>query len=178
MEGGTDCTMTVKAIGALLIVAGCSAYGFLMALFWKREEVILRQLVEALEYMQCDLKYHVTPLPDLCRKVSCRMHGTTGYYFRTLAEELEKQYLPDAAVCAEAAALSLGYLPDRIKRAFELLRTTLGIFDLEGQVLGLESVRAYCKSELQSMATNRNEQLRNYRTLGVCMGIALAIILV
>ena len=178
MEGGTDRAMTVKAIGMLLIAGGCSAYGFLMALFWIREERILRQLMETLEFMRCDLQYHVTPLPDLCRNVSNRMHGTIRCYFDSLAVELEKQYLPDAAVCAETAAVTLGNLPERIKRAFELLGTSLGQFDLEGQLLGLESVRAYCRAELESMAVNRNERLRSYRTLGICMGIALAIILV
>jgi stage III sporulation protein AB len=60
--------MTVRWIGAILIVAGCGGVGFGMALHYKREESTLRQLLKILEMFCCELEYRMTPLPELFMK--------------------------------------------------------------------------------------------------------------
>ena len=59
-----------------------------------------------------------------------------------------------------------------------LLGESLGRFDINGQLKGLESVRSSCRTALDSMTENREVRLRNYQTLGLCAGAALAIILI
>ena len=71
---------------------------------------------------------------------------------------------------------------DRIVRgAFGDNRTgtdQIGRFDLEGQLQGLESVRVYCRDQLDNLAKDRDVRLRSYQTLGLCAGAALAILFV
>ena len=62
--------MSIKLIGAALIIAGCDGVGFSMAAAHRREESALRQLIGALDYMGCELQYHLTPLPELCRSAA------------------------------------------------------------------------------------------------------------
>lgn len=170
--------MTGKVIGALLIVVGCGGFGFSITASFKREEIALRQLIAALDYMQCELQYRLTPLPDLCRQASEESKNTIGKFLLYLANELESQISPDVSSCVHAALACSGNLPDRVVNALELLGSSLGRFDAEGQIRGLEAVRTYCRGELDAMAVNRDVRLRSYQTLGLCAGAALAILFV
>ena len=60
--------MTYKWIGAILVVAGCGGFGFSLASAHRREIQLLRHLNICVQYMQCELKYRLTPLQDLCRQ--------------------------------------------------------------------------------------------------------------
>lgn len=170
--------MTGKIIGACLILAGCGGFGFAMTASYKREEAALRQLVAALDYMQCELQYRLTPLPDLCRQAGNLGKNTVCKFFMLLSGELEQQITPDVSTCIQLALDGAGFLPEKTCKALKMLGTTLGRFDVEGQVLGLESVRSFCRSELNQLAHNRDTRLRSYQTLGLCAGAALAILFV
>jgi hypothetical protein len=94
-----------------------------------------------------------------------------------LYRELNWQKLPDAASCMSAAIQRTGDIPVRIRRLLVQLGQILGRFDLEGQLQGIQSVRKRCEESLVSIRNNRDERLRSYQTLGVCSGVALAIVL-
>ena len=81
--------MTMKLIGAGLIIAACGAVGFSMAASHRREEAALRQLIRALDYMGCELQYRLTPLPDLCRQVAEETQGVIGQVIKNLTQELD-----------------------------------------------------------------------------------------
>ena len=95
-----------------------------------------------------------------------------------LAKELDSQISPNVQSCLAVAAATTGPLPKRIEEAICILGSTLGRFDLDGQLTGLESVRNYCRTQLEEMANGRDVRLRSYQTLGMCTGAALAILFV
>lgn len=165
-------------IGALLIISGCGMVGFAMAAAYRKEEAALRQMLHALDRMQCELQCRLTPLPELCRQAGGEKNGCVGQTLKNLAAELERQISPDVESCMNAALAYGEELPKRIQEAFRLLGTSLGRFDLEGQVRGLETVRTYCRQELDELSANRDTRLRSYQTLGLCAGAALAILFV
>lgn len=170
--------MVLKVLGALLIVAGCGGYGFVMTAAHRMEEQALRQLLAALDYMQCELQYHMTPLPDLCRQAGQNSKNRIGRLLLSLSEELERNISPDVSSCMDAALQTVPDLPKKATDAFRILGTSLGRFDAQGQIQGLESVRRFCRSELDGLAVNRDSRLRSYQTLGLCTGAALAILFV
>ena len=59
-----------------------------------------------------------------------------------------------------------------------LLGSSLGRFDLAGQLKGLSAVKGQCALELQELRTDREPRLRSYRVLGLCAGAALVILLI
>ena len=67
--------MDYKWIGAILIIASCSIYGFSAAAGKRREEQLLWQLLELLQFMERDLQYRLTPLPELCRMAAGKTKG-------------------------------------------------------------------------------------------------------
>lgn len=170
--------MTLNWIGAVLVIAGCGMVGFSMAAAHRKEENALRQLIGALDYMECELQYRLTPLPELCRQAGAESQGCVGHVLTNLSQELECQISPDVESCMNAALLPCGELPKRSRQAFQIMGASLGRFDMEGQIKGLEAVRSFCRRELEGLSTNREERLRSYQTLGICAGAALAILFV
>ena len=108
--------MSLKLIGAVLIIAGCGGVGFSMAAAHRREENALRQLIGALDYMGCELQYHLTPLPELCRCAATESGGCISKVLLNLASELESQIAPDAASCMNAAISKTPKLPPRVRK--------------------------------------------------------------
>ena len=170
--------MYLKLMGAILILAGCGGYGIMMAMNHRKEVAALHQLAKVMEEMICELEYRLTPLPELCRKVAAQRTGFTGQLFANLAKELDAQVSPDVQYCLAAAASKSGTISGRLEEAICILGASLGRFDLQGQLLGLETVRTYCRTELEQMKSGRDTRLRSYQTLGLCAGAALAILLV
>lgn len=170
--------MSIKWIGALLVVAGCGGVGFTMAAAYRREEWTLRSLISALDYMACELQFRLTPLPRLCSQAGAECRGPVGKVLTNLARELENQICPDADSCMYAALARTENVPQETEKALRLLGTSLGRFDLEGQLRGIEQVRSHCRTHLEEMSSNRNQRVRGYQTLGLCAGAALAILFV
>ena len=170
--------MAYRWIGAIMIITGCSGCGFSIAAGKRKEEKLLLQLMQILQSMESELRYRLTPLPDLCRMAAGEGNGTLRVVFLNLYRELSWQKLPDAGSCMAAAIQRTGDVPGRIRRLLVQLGLTLGRFDLEGQLQGIQSVRKRCEESLESLRKNREERLRSYQTLGICAGAALAIILI
>lgn len=168
--------MNYKWIGAVLIIVGCGGFGFSIASSHKREEKILRQLLQALQYMESELQYRLTPLPELCRQVGKETSGILRDIFLNLARELDWQVSPDVCSCMSAAMKKSRDIPTSLRRLLLQLGHTLGRFDLPGQLRGLQSVRANCEEELKKLGKDRDVRLRSYQTLGLCAGAALAIL--
>lgn len=170
--------MNLKWIGAFLIVFGSGLAGFMVSAAYRQEEHDLRQFICALDYMACELQYRRSPLPDLCHNAAAERSGFIARLLENLAIELETQISPSVQDCLAIAASTSGPLSKRIQEAVCILGTSLGRFDLEGQLQGLEAVRTYCREQLDEMAQDRTVRLRSYQTLGLCAGAALAILFV
>lgn len=170
--------MGYRWIGAVLIVVSCSACGFSVAAGKRKEERLLQQLLQILRFMEAELQYRLTPLPELCVMAAGEARGELHSVFQLLHRELNKQKLPDAGSCMSAVLLRTKELPPRVRRILSQLGYTLGRFDLDGQLLGLRGVQKRCEDALENIHKNRDERLKSYQTLGICAGTALAIVLI
>jgi len=169
--------MTWKWIGAVLVIVGCGGFGFLIAAGVKREERYLRELLEAMEFMTSELQYRMTPLPELIDRAACHTSGTLWQVFSALDRELATQIAPNAEACLRAALENTDGIPTLTGRVLRMLGRSLGKFDLAGQISGINFVKDACRENLNKLQKDKAERLRSYRTLGVCAGIALAILL-
>ena len=170
--------MSYKWIGAVLVIMGCGGMGFSVAANYKREERMLRQLLDVLRFMECELQYRLTPLPELCRQAGTAAKGMVQETLLCFVRELESQIAPDAASCMRSAVNSGKDLPGSVRTILIQLGQTLGRFDLPGQIQGIEASKDACRSKLDALNQNREERLRGYQTLGLCAGAALVILLI
>ena len=170
--------MTLKILGAVFVILGCGGFGFTIYRNHRKEVDTLEQLIKALEYMENQLNYQLTPLPELCKDISAVCGGVVRRFFLALSEELDKQITPDVKSCTQVVLERLGDIPSQGKCYFLDLGTCLGQFDADGQTNLISSIKSNCKKTLQYICTSKEERLRNYQTLGLCAGAALAILFI
>ena len=170
--------MNYKLIGALCVILGCGGFGFIIAAGCKREERYLRELYNALEFMASELRYRLSPLQELVNRAADHTSGTLWQVFSTLDLELSGQIAPNAEACMRAALEQTPSIPPLTGKMLRLLGKSLGKFDLSGQLAGIAMVREACSENLARLSRDRIERLRSYRTLGICAGIAIAILLI
>lgn len=168
--------MSIKWLGAILIIAGCGGCGFSMAAGARREEHLLSQLDRVLSFMESELQYRLTPLPELCAMASKETDTSLGDIFIRFSRELSMQNAADAASCMSAALRCHENLSGRMRKHMRHLGRSLGRFDLPGQLQGLQAIRRACETDLGILRKNRDVRLRSYQTLGLCAGMALVIL--
>ncbi len=170
--------MTYKWIGAILVIVGCGSVGFSFAAAYAREERLLRQLLAMFRFMESELQYHLSPLPDLCRQAGNGTNGVLREVMQGFVRELESQISPDAGSCMRVVLSKAEDLPASARSILHTLGQTLGRFDLPGQVQGLQSAEAACTEKLKALEEKREERVRGYQTLGLCAGAALVILFI
>ncbi len=164
-------------IGALCVIGACGSCGFSMAATYKSLERDLRQLKNSLEIMSCQMEYRLTALPELCGIVSSACTGSIAHLFRALGRELETGGVSDVEAAMLLALEETGSVPSQCTGILRQLAGILGQTDLGGQLKGLEAVKSEIQRELSQVEIEKEGRMRSYRALGLCGGMALAILL-
>ena len=170
--------MNVKWIGAICVVFGCGGWGVLLALQHVSRIRNLRSFLTLLDFMDCELQYRATALPELCRQAGERSQGVLQYVFTSMADELNSQISPNARLCMESVLARARSVDDTLRALLMVFSMNLGVFDIAGQLKGLEHTRRVCCDQLEELMNNKDSRLRSYQTLGLCAGAAIAILLV
>lgn len=170
--------MQLKWIGSVLVILGCGGWGFSLAAAYVRQERQLKMLSRLLGLLRRELKYRLTPLPELARLAAKECTGSLKNVFLDFARELDWNSSPDAYGCMAEALKRHDCLPPKVRRLLRQLGRTLGRYDLEGQLQGMDAVEEECRHQLESLGADKEIRLRSYRTLGLCAGFALVILFV
>lgn len=168
--------MTYKWIGAVLVLLGCGGCGWSMVAEQKKQSNGLKQLLQILRFMESELQYRLTPLPDLCSQASREVSGSLREIFRELGEKLDGGAAPEVSECMKAVLSIHKELPGNLRRLLYRLGKTLGRFDLPGQLQGIAAVRRECQQERQRLEENKGERFHSIQTLTLCAGAALVIL--
>lgn len=169
--------MMLRWIGACLVILGCGGFGVMIAASFRKELTSLKKLIAALDFMECELQYRMSALPDLCRQTAANCDGVLRQIFSSLAAELEDQISPNVQQCMKSVLSKTKDVPTQTAEALLQLGNSLGRFDLQGQLKELESARQECRVKLNKLSGNADVRIRSYQTLGICAGAALAILL-
>ena len=168
--------MNIQWIGMLVVTAGCGGVGFRMAWQARQEGKNLRSLTQSLREMENQLEYQMLPLPELCRRAGEHSEGPVARIMQQLSGELTRQIAPNASCCMQAVLAEREDLEPQLRQLLEKLGTSLGRFDLTGQLEGLRALRAEAEHCLQVHQGGEAERVKSYQTLGLCAGAALAIL--
>lgn len=169
--------MDIKIIGAILVILSCGGFGFAMAAAHRLEEHQLQALSHLLDFLYGQLQYRLMPLPQLCLSAASLGKSSVYSVFEALGIKLEQRSDPDVSACLHAALETVELVPS-VRRLFTDLGSTLGMFDLSGQLNSIAQIRTRCHQTQENLARNREDRLRSYQTLGICAGAALVILLV
>lgn len=170
--------MTVKIIGSALIILACGGFGFSMASADKKETNALRNLIHALCFMECELEYRLTSLPELLNAAKKYFTGSLRCFFEELSCILSTNDQANVQACVALAMKRVGNLPVSCRDPLIQLGKTLGSFGLTGQIEGMKAVRISCEQALCTKTADQDKRLRSYQTLGLCAGAALVILFI
>lgn len=168
--------MTLRILGAIIILSSCGGFGFSMVKAYQREERCLQALSRSVEWMICQLEYSLMPLPQLIRSAAGKENSPVGQVFTGLANRLETQRDTDASAAMTAILEDFENLPLRTRLLLQQFGVSLGKFSLSGQISCLHGIAQLCQREQNSLSNGREARLRSYRTLGLCAGAALVIL--
>lgn len=168
----------LRLVGAVLLAAGPAVAGFHAAGRLARRPRLLRELTAALEQMEREISFRLTPLPELFDRLSREYNGPVGTLFACCARNMEdlgrrtlsqiwRQALAEAALDLEGRGL----------RALEELGEVLGRYDGDGL---RDTLRQTC-GELSAAAAEAEEERerkeRMDQVLGLTTGALLVILL-
>lgn len=167
----------IRFLGAALLVAGCGGFGLSIAFVHRKEVQMLRNMIDALQEMEWELKYRMPNLAGLCTIAGNTAGGTLKEIFGEMAARLKRKDITDISAALNHLVMQKD-LPRSVRKNMKQLGATLGRFDLEGQIQGLEIVRRQCRKDLKKLEDNSTQRLRSYQTLAWCAGAALAILMI
>lgn len=169
----------LKILGLGLIVGSASAVGFGFAANVRRQAQQLALLHQALGQMKSELLYRMTPLPELMQRLGADTGDALGQAFSCCAQQLRAHRTGTVQQAMQYALDTTPHLAltGAARRALLGLCVTLGRFDVEGQCRAVDLAASRVAAELEQMEQGRAARCRSYRTLGICAGLAVAVIL-
>jgi stage III sporulation protein AB len=173
--------MWLKLIGGVMVVVAGGAIGFSLANRYNARAGQLRQLICCLTSLDSYINYICLPLPEALRRSGDSAHGPVRQLFHETAGTLETSgWLPPReALCGALARLEPALaLAQAEKDMLLLLGTNLGFTNREEQrkylAMVVEELEKLHREALQA----RDQNVKMYRYLGICGGLAVVIILV
>ena len=169
----------IRIVGAALVTLAASLVGFGFARGVRRQCAQLEGLLWALDYMQSEMSARLTPLPQIFSLLSACPQRDVAMFFAAAGQALSVP--PGCTVPVSfkrgfhaAPALCVGQ--DCIQSLYALAMG-LGRFELEAQLAAIERAKACITSVLLQLQAQKRARCRSYETLGICAGLALAVIL-
>lgn len=172
--------MWLKILGSFIIIATSTYIGFSLAARYAERPRQIRQLISCLSALESHINYVAIPLPEALLQCTCGIIGPVAEFFHTTSTLLVKSrcLTPQAAMdqaLKESEQLIFNQPEREIIAAFS---ANLGSMDREEQNKSLELVQEQL-SRIQYDAEKLCEQnVKMYRYLGICSGLAIVIILV
>lgn len=170
--------MIVRLIGACFIILGCGGFGVVLSRNAKNEINALQNFLFAIEYMECELKYRMTPLPNLCLGAASISKGIIRVIFGSLGKKLMQNISPNVSECMNSVLKCNTNIPPKLYSLLINLGERLGKFDLDGQVHVLTSIHELASIELKRCQQGNDIRSRSYKTIALCAGAAMVILLI
>lgn len=169
----------MRFLGSLLLMVGAAGLGFGAVSQLRTHVAALRSLAGALEQMERELGFRLTPMPELMARLAREVQGPAGLVFSHCREHMnelgEKSFgqLWREAVEAESDLL----LTEQERQIMDALGDVLGRYDGDGQREALQSAARQLDECLKKAEEDQHRLGRVYTALGLGAGAMLVILL-
>ena len=169
----------LKLAGALLLMTGAACLGFGAAAQLKARVNCLMAFTAALEQMERELGFRLTPMPELMSKLSHTAAAPADLFFARCREEMAQLGM---RTFGELWRTALNDEPELLlepaeRQILASLGDVLGRYDADGQRQALATAIAELGECLRQARQERDRLGRVYATLGLGAGAMLVIIL-
>lgn len=166
----------MKLMGVIFVVTSAGAMGVGISRSLHRRCVLLRQLLQALQLMRNEIAFCGTPLPKVFALMAVACEGPLEQIFSETAKRMDRQHwlTPQQAIKdALSEEKDAFYAPVLLELTFQL-----GKYDLTAQISAVETARSRTEEMLLKLEQEKSKKSGTYEMLGVCAGIAVAILLI
>jgi len=173
--------MWLKILGSAMVIAAGAGIGFTLAGRLGERPRQIRQLISSLTALGAYISYVSLPLSEALARAAAGVGGPVGEFFRRVAAVLaHRGWLSPREAVAEVLAELGPHLAWRRpeQEILLLLSANLGLSGRDEQQKYLALVIDQLAVIEQEALRHRDQNARMYRYLGVCGGLAAAILLV
>jgi len=163
--------------GGLVFFAG-TMIGFTVSNQYTNRPKHIRQLLQALQQLETEISYGMTPLPDALHSIARKTQDPLAALFRRTAEELSSRAVTtvDAWQVALEACWHRTAMRSVEKEVIQQLGATLGVSDREDQIKHLHLAMGQLRGEEEAAREDQRRYAKMWRSLGM-LGGALIVIL-
>ena len=168
----------IRLMGALLTAGGGAFLGFAAAGRLTRRARVLRQMAGALEQMDREISFRLTPMPQVMERLGAEYPPPVGALFSRCClgfDELGERSL--AEIWRTALAESDLDLEDREIAVLDELGEVLGRFEESGLRTALARAAEELNQAAELARVEAEKRGRMYRVLGLAVGGLLVILL-
>lgn len=168
----------LRVIGAVLVMAGT------VGLAWREVErlgervEVLRGLQGAVAYLEEELAFRFTPLPQLLEQLSQNRQGAVGAFFGNVGKKMEQGDVPLRQGWRQGVEQTLSMLKDEEQKTVAELGEVLGQYDAKTQVQTLKLTGERLAGAYIAAQEERGRLGKVYLALGVAGGLVTVLVLI
>lgn len=167
----------IRCIGFVLIVAGASSAGIWMASRVNQELKCYRALLSALISMQSEIRCNCSTVVYASEKASERIPAPVSDILRSISTKLKDDPTVSPGLHAHCVLRRMHEIPSEMRDIMRELFSLLGRQDLAAQLRALDLAVSRTECEINKLLSDRPDRCRTYRIMGICGGLAIAVIL-
>lgn len=172
--------MLIKIIGVCVIIISTSCMGFVLSNKLKNRHTELGNINYAIDLLETEISYLLTPLPKALIKISNNISGNIS---RLLHSVGDKSAIKDGRTfyeiwseCIKEQKQTMSLKNDDLQIIDDFGRT-LGTMDIDGQLSQIKMVRCGIERKLVEAQNDIDKYSKLYKGMGILGGIFIALIL-
>lgn len=173
--------MMVKLIGCIVIIACSTSGGYLLASGYTKRIRELRAFQHALQCLESEILFTLTPLPQAVKKIAARLDKPIDRFFAFFGQVLEQRA---GHTAEEAWDMAIGKARGFLcldREDLDIIRgfgKNLGSTDRANQEKSFKLVNYQLQAQLVKAEEKRSKNEKLCKNLGFLLGAALVILLV
>lgn len=176
----TEMGIYVKGAGLLLILVSGTGLGLCKCKELVKQEQSLEILLRMVILLKGEIRYGNASLYDAFTGAAGKLPGEYGVFLRAVADEIQTRRgesfgeIFRSCACKNLGTLKLG--KEEKEKLFSL-GDHLGYLDLDMQMKQLELFEADLEYSIEKMRKELPEKKKVYKSLGILLGILLAVVI-
>ena len=169
----------LKLIGALLVIASCTALSAKIIVKKKNSLTALSELSDSLQEIARSIDFNLESLPDIIFRLGQNQFKNEDTFLNRLSKEIAGN--PGDSFDNSWAKISHDYvqaksLPDDVKSILSGLGSTLGKMDSETEIARLSNCQKRLNKLKDELETEHQKTEKMIQSLGVILGIFIVIL--
>lgn len=165
----------MKAAGILFILLSAASVGLRISAALKKRCKDVSRFLSSLSVLEYEISFLRTPLPQAFEKASQIAVGDLQSVYRSVSQQMKNSRWLSPRSAVEN---SLNEFPNELFGEILLeLSDMIGKYDLQAQLNGIETAKLQTSELLSGLEQERSLRSKTYKTLSICAGLALVILL-